>query len=147
MKEVIHKVDFWRWPNFKPVEVLSPVGLEQYRAGNLMIQPFAMDYLQAFRDWLKVRMHQDVRIICNFGTLKLRGFRSISENAGAGGCKTSRHMQGIAFDVHSPDIDVIQLKKAAVDFAWGAVGIYSTKGFVHLDCRAVLNGTIAIFGM
>ena len=122
------KVDHWRWPDFKPCEVLGKAGMKQYMDGNLMIQPVAMDHLQAFRRSL------GRAIVIN------SGYRSQPENRDAGGSLLSRHVQGIAFDIRCEGLSIEQLYRAALAFGWGGIGIYPSKGFVHVDARPILNG-------
>jgi zinc D-Ala-D-Ala carboxypeptidase len=119
---------FWRWKNFKPVEVLSTVGLEQFQKGNWLIQPSAMDALQGFRNKL------DLPIIIT------SGYRSPAENKAVGGAYLSRHVQGIAFDIRCPDISLDALYQEAI--AWvlfGAIGISYHGNFVHVDTRPRVN--------
>jgi zinc D-Ala-D-Ala carboxypeptidase len=123
----------WRWSYFKPEEVLSPVGLREYAVGNLLIQPFALDMLESFRKEI------DVPLICNTHTLKYRGYRSTTENVPIGGSMLSRHLQGIAFDIHSTKLDAADLADAALEFGWGGIGLYWRKGFVHVDARPIME--------
>jgi zinc D-Ala-D-Ala carboxypeptidase len=122
------KVDHWRWSHFKPTEVLGKAGLNQYMLGNLMIQPRAMDFLEEFRASI------GKPIIVN------SGYRTQAENRDCGGSILSRHVQGIAFDIRVAELSTDQLFRAAKAFGWGGIGMYLTRGFVHVDCRAVMNG-------
>lgn len=125
----------WRWHNFKPEEVLSPVGMVQLAQGNLLIQPSALDLLQEFRN--KV----GVGLLCNHAGLKYRGYRSPYENRTIGGAKLSRHVQGIAFDLTPEQGSLIALYEAACEFSgFGAAFIYPNKHFVHVDCRPRWRG-------
>jgi uncharacterized protein YcbK (DUF882 family) len=135
----MHAVDFWRWQYFKPVEVLSAAGLREYKNGNLLIQPFALDMLNNFRRSL------GVPVICNTKDHTRRGYRSAAENADCGGAQFTRHVQGIAFDIVVPTLSLQQVKDAAIRFGWGGIGVYLSAGFVHLDARAILNGAPVIF--
>jgi hypothetical protein len=122
------------WPvkYFKPEEVLSPLGLVQYNRGNLMLQIDALLKLDNFREFL------GRPLICNTGILRLRGYRNLEENKRAGGAAYSRHMQGIAFDVHCPSISVFELFELAKKFGWPCVLKYAS--FIHVDNRFLLDG-------
>lgn len=122
------KVDFWRWKHFTPAEVLSATGVKQYMGGNLLVQPAALDFLEEFR----ASLGRPLRITS--------GYRTVTENRDCGGSLLSRHCQGIAFDLSCDDIEVGRLFDLACAFGWGAVGLYEMRGFIHVDCRAVLNG-------
>jgi zinc D-Ala-D-Ala carboxypeptidase len=128
------KLDFWRWANFAPVEVLSKAGMSQFLVGNLMIQVCALDFLQAFRDKVKLP------IVCNTATMPRRGYRSQNENQDVGGCLLGRHTQGIAFDISCAALSLDEFYRAAIEFGWGGIGIYPSRNFIHVDCRAILNG-------
>ena len=120
----------WLWPDFAPHEVLSPDGMEQYKRGNLMVQPSALDSLQAFRSKLRFP------ILVNFAHLKRRGYRSPQENVSIGGAHFSRHVQGIAFDITCQDLTPEELFHAAIHHGFGGVGLYRENNFVHVDTRA-----------
>jgi len=128
----------WRWPHFKPVEVLSPKGLLELDRGCLLLQPSALDLLENFRQAI------DTPLICNFGNNYLRGYRSIVENSQCGGSLLSRHIQGIAFDVHSTVMTLDELADAARAYGWTGIGVYYVRHFVHLDCRTLLGNTIPV---
>lgn len=117
----------WRWPHFAPQEVLSPAGLLQLERDSLMVQTHALDFLERYRVSL------GVPLIINFSSVRFRGYRSMAENNAAGGSLLSRHLQGIAFDMHSPELTTHELAEAAKAFGWTGIGIYST--FIHHDCR------------
>jgi len=120
----------WKWPDFKPDELLSPDGLSQFEKGNLLLQPFALDALQAFRSEL------GVCVLVNFGSLTKRGYRSPRENKKIDGAEYSRHVQGIAFDITCPDITTDELFHKAIQAGFGGVGLYRDDLFVHIDVRA-----------
>lgn len=127
---------YWRWAHFTPVEVFSAVGLREYERGNFLLQPDALDMLERFRAQLAVPL------VCNGGANTLRGYRAPAENYRAGGQALSRHIQGIAFDLSAPDLDLNTLYEAARHFGWGGVGLYLNNGFVHVDKRPVLNDKV-----
>jgi len=119
----------WRWEFFTPGEVLSPAGLEQWKRGNFLIQPFALDCLQAFRRELRRPF------LVNFGRLSLRGYRSPVENNKIGGAHFSRHVQGIAFDVTVEGFTPGEVAERARAFGWGFVLPYEEQNFTHIDLR------------
>lgn len=131
----------WRWKYFTPEEVLSPDGLDQLARGNFLIQPSALDYLEA------LRANVGVPFLINHGNLKYRGYRSSSENSKIGGAEFSRHVQGIAFDVTPAQGSLTGLFKAALRFnVFGGIGLYLSNNFVHIDTRPTINDTPVIWG-
>lgn len=123
----------WRWDYFKPHEVLGPSGLAQYAKGNLMLQEFALDHLQS------IRAAYGKPLMCNGNGLRLRGYRSPSENTKIGGAILSRHVQGIAFDL-TPTQEPLAyfmafLETAADTYQIGGIGFYPSKNFIHIDWR------------
>lgn len=50
-----------------------------------------------------------------------------------GVAKRSLHMQGKAIDVRLPDIELAQLRSAALSLEAGGVGYYEKSNFLHLD--------------
>lgn len=119
----------WRWKNFKPAEVLGRDGLDQYiHHRNLMLQPFALDALQGFRNSLGLPI------------VVTSGYRSERENNACAGKTFSRHVQGIAFDIRVPGMGVHELFEKAKDWKlFGGVGLYIKKNFVHVDARPRLT--------
>ncbi len=116
---------YWRWKSFTPAEVLSADGLEQFvNHHNLLLQPFALDALQSFRNKIGLPI------------IVTSGYRSERENNSCKGKKFSRHVQGIAFDIRVKEMTLQELFEAAKAFPqFGAVGIYHSKNFIHVDCR------------
>ena len=127
----------WRWKYFQPKEVLSPAGLYQYERGNLMVQAFALDALDAFREMSGTRLH------INGSGLNFRGYRSPDENKRIGGATLSRHVQGIAFDCTPLDMELYEfyqfVLESANEYGFGGVGYYPSKDFVHIDCRPLMS--------
>lgn len=123
-----------RWPNFRPEEILSPVGMRQWEVyGRIYIDAHALDFLQAWRE--KVG-----RIVVNHDHLRLRGYRSPRENqAIPNSASLSRHVQGLAFDTTPLDMDLYRYFQLAKDFGWTGIGFYPKKHFVHLDLRPNFN--------
>lgn len=129
----------YRWPNFEPKEVLSPDGLAQFKNGNLLIQEFAMDFLQEFRWYL------DHPLVCNSGNNIRRGYRSPRENMKVGGAEFSRHMQGIAFDLTCPSLSFSDFVCKTAQFRhkgrpWGYIKTYEKMNFIHCDVRPIIKG-------
>lgn len=128
----------WRWPSFKPEEVLSPQGLSAYlNQGILLFSPIMLTALSQFR----AAINQPILI--NHGNLRLRGFRSCEENASVSGGKLSMHLQGIAADCTIKGVSPENLAKAAeASGLFSGIGLYPEKGFVHLDIRLTTDGII-----
>jgi zinc D-Ala-D-Ala carboxypeptidase len=120
----------WYWEYFKPEEVLSPEGLEQWRQNNCLLQSNAMAMLESFR------LSLGMPILVNHGSHNYRGYRSSKENEAVGGVQFSRHVQGIAFDITVPEMDTHVLTVKASDFGWSFVLEYRDRGFVHIDMRS-----------
>lgn len=85
-----------------------------------------VDALQKLRD--EVRMPIKINSAC----------RCERHNAKVGGVKGSQHTLGIAADIVIKGMTVEQIKAAAERipaFENGGIGIYPSKGFVHVDVR------------
>lgn len=74
----------------------------------------------------------------------ISGYRSLKTNnklrkRGGGQARKSRHILGMAADVHFPDIPVRELRDTALIRQRGGVGYYPTSGlpFVHMDVGRV----------
>lgn len=129
-------------PFFSPAEVLSPEILASKPAWS-MIDLDALALLNAFR------AHVSTPLKCNFGNLHLRGVRSLGEQIRVqklyGGADNSQHVAGRAFDLSSDTLTVEQLADAAIAFGWSAVGVYVSKGFVHVDRRVLFSNNQIVF--
>lgn len=108
----------WRWPSFSPEELACR------GTGKLLIVPDAMDKLQALRDRL------GKPLIIN------SGYRSPEHNRAVGGAATSKHMQGVAFDVRMENHDPDAYIAAALAVGFNGIGTYPKQNFVHVDLRA-----------
>lgn len=126
-----------RWPNFKPQEVLSPIGLRQLERGVLLIQPFLLDTLEEFRTEL------DRPITVNSFRNKHRGYRAHHENAAIGGRAYSYHIQGLAADCSVDGLSMQEFFDRAKSFGWHGIGVYET--FLHLDLRPRLDESQVIW--
>jgi hypothetical protein len=135
---------FWRWGEyFKPIEVLSPVGMQQYEENNnLLISPHYLDFLLMFRNWLGVRLYLNGTSPHTGNILRFRGYRSPEENHNSGGSSLSRHIQGIAGDMSTREEDMSTrvLYEKALEFGFGGVGLYHSAKFVHGDIRPKIHG-------
>ncbi len=133
------------FPNFSKEEIFSPELLAKKLFHTVDIESLAK--LQRFRDY--VFNATRVGLVVNHGNSKLRGVRSLAEQAEVakkyGGAETlSMHCQGKAFDVsmwsnHNSD----QLAKMAITFGFTGVGVYPT--FVHLDTRFSFDGVPVVW--
>ncbi len=68
----------------------------------------------------------------------ISGYRSPQTNEklrnnSNGVAKRSLHMQGKAIDIRLPDIELTQLRDAAISLEVGGVGYYAKSNFIHLD--------------
>jgi uncharacterized protein YcbK (DUF882 family) len=60
-------------------------------------------------------------------------YRTALHNRKVGGVKNSYHCQGMAVDISSLGVSLDELKKYALAVGFKGIGIYRTKGFIHLD--------------
>lgn len=128
----------WRWPDFKPEEVLSPNGLSALDRGVMVIQPILLDKLTELK---KTIGHP---ILINHRGLTYRGYRSPYENYKIVKGETySYHMQGLAADCSCVQISVAELKEIAEKLGFKGIGFYESQRFVHLDMRERLQGGVA----
>lgn len=107
----------WRWPSFSPQELACR------GSGELMIEPDAMDKLQALRDKL------GRPIIIN------SGYRSPKHNKAVGGASQSKHMLGLAIDCRQDNQNPEEFLKAAVAVGFRGIGTYPKQNFIHVDAR------------
>ena len=115
---------------FQPHEILSPDGLKQFDAGNLMLQGFAVAGLDKIREMI------NEPILVNHAGLTLRGYRSVQENITIPDSgRHSRHIQGIAFDCTTKSRNYLELIIKALIVGARGVGFYPQRNFVHIDFR------------
>jgi uncharacterized protein YcbK (DUF882 family) len=102
-----------------------------------MVQAFALDAIDGFREMAGTRIH------INGSGMTLRGYRSCRENKQTGGAEYSRHIQGIAFDCTPLDMDLYEfyqhVLESANEYGFGGIGYYPKKSFVHIDCRPLMS--------
>ena len=107
--------------------------LRDYRNGE--VHPIDPDLLNLVSDLhAKVGSRSPIQVIS--------GYRSPQTNAmlherSAEVAKHSLHMDGMAMDIHLPDVDLGYLHQAALDMSRGGVGYYPTSDFVHVDVGPV----------
>ena len=103
----------------------------------MLFRSQALDSFEAFREWL------GRPLLANHAHLTLRGYRSPAEQRSIKGGQFSRHIQGIALDLTSPELSTYDLYRLAVDnaktYGFGAIGYYPKKNFVHIDCRPLFD--------
>jgi hypothetical protein len=110
----------WRWPNFSPAEIACR------GTGKLLVDPAAMDKLQALRTAL------GKPLILN------SAYRSPEHNARVGGKPASQHLLGRAFDVSMANHDPARFEAAARNAGFTGFGHYPMKrdgrwNFMHID--------------
>lgn len=128
---ILDKLFEERYPNFKPLEVVSPLIYHKYPH---LIDLNGLDKLQKFRK------DCDFPFLINHGELKYRGFCVYHDRwAVPGRAEESMHYR-CAFDV-SPGKggpNVLEFYKLAYDSGlWGGLGLYNS--FVHMDTRWVVD--------
>jgi zinc D-Ala-D-Ala carboxypeptidase len=110
---------YWRWPSFSPSEIACR------GTGKLVVNEHAMDRLQALRDAL------GKPLIVN------SAYRSPEHNRKVGGAKSSRHMQGDAFDIRMTNHDPHAFERAARAAGFTGFGFYRASDFMHIDLGPV----------
>lgn len=123
-----------RWPKVAPQDILSPVGLEHFQSGHMVMNVEFMDKLHSFLLKFNSRFY-----INNFEFgLELRGWRSWAENLRIDG--KLYHPMGVAADITIEGHTPAQIADAAEDYGFHGIGIYNT--FTHVDLRPLLGTTI-----
>jgi hypothetical protein len=111
--------DAWRWPNFAAREMACR------GTGRLLVQPDALDKLQALRNRLGVPL------------IVISAYRSPEHNAAVGGARRSQHMEGVAFDISMANHNPSAFIAAARAEGFTGIGTYPRSGFVHIDTGPV----------
>lgn len=123
----------WKWKYFTPEEVLSPIGLKRFKdTGLLLTQPILLDKLTELRERL------EKPLLINHGGHWLRGYRSCEENMKVDGSLQSLHIQGLAADVTVTNLSLLDLADGAIITGFTGIGMYLSRGFVHMDLRTNL---------
>jgi zinc D-Ala-D-Ala carboxypeptidase len=105
----------WRWPNFSPAEIACR------GTGQIKLHPEALDKLQALRDRLGKPL------------IVRSAYRSPEHNRAVGGAKSSKHMDGTAFDIAMSNHDPVAFEAAAREVGFLGFGFYPRSGFIHVD--------------
>jgi uncharacterized protein YcbK (DUF882 family) len=92
-----------------------------------------LDTLFIMQSWLATYgYHQDVHI--------LSGYRTKAHNDKLeGAAKNSMHLYGRAADIYMPGISPVLLSRMGQMLGLGGVGLYASRGFVHVDRGSVRN--------
>lgn len=90
-----------------------------------------LDTLFLFQSWLAAYGYkQDVHV--------LSGYRTAQHNASLeGAAKNSMHLYGKAADIYMPGINPVLLGRMGQMLGFGGVGLYASRGFIHIDRGAV----------
>jgi len=81
---------------------------------------------------------QELRDILGKPVFVNSGFRCKKHNQEIGGSPKSQHLFGAAADIISPGripLEIAEIAKSIEVFRNGGIGLYTKKGFVHLDVR------------
>jgi hypothetical protein len=110
----------WRWASFSPREIACR------GTGKVLVDPAALDKLQALRDSL------GKPLIVN------SGYRSPEHNKRVGGAKASQHLRGVAFDIAMSNHDPAAFEAMARNAGFTGFGFYPPKlggghDFIHID--------------
>lgn len=111
----LYPMSEWRWPAFSPQEMASR------GEGELLIDPVAMDRLQALRTKLSKPL------IIN------SAYRSEAHNLKVKGAKNSQHRLAKAFDVRMDNHNPHAFERAARECGFTGFGHYPKSGFMHID--------------
>jgi uncharacterized protein YcbK (DUF882 family) len=102
--------------------------------GKLIVNDKAVISLQAFKYYLQRKYKKNIRITINCST------RCPKHNKEVGGVANSEHLEGIAFDIVSPDLDYkILYAEAVASKMFSTVIRYDKSKFVHADTRERAN--------
>jgi hypothetical protein len=120
----------WRWRNFSPAEIACR------GTGKLLINPAALDKLQA----LRIRLSKPLII--------RSAYRSPEHNRAVGGAKASKHIDGTAFDIAMSNHDPVKFAEAARAVGFLGFGTYRQAGkvealFRQFDGHLARQGYIA----
>lgn len=107
----------WRWKNFSPKEVACR------GTGQLIVDEYSMDCLQALRDLLGKPIYLN------------SAFRSEYWNARVKGAKHSQHLKAKAYDCRMRNHEPYQFIAAAQKCGFTSFGHYPEQGFLHIDTR------------
>lgn len=117
-----------RWPNFSPEELASKDRPpNQRRPGAVLIDPAALDKLQA----LRTRLGKPLVITS--------AYRTPEHNRQVRGAPNSFHVQGKAYDVSMLNHNPGEFERAAVAVGFRGIGHYPASNFMHIDDRATAN--------
>lgn len=98
-------------------------------------------YSECIKFWMDEDVIHGVQDLRNILGVRLdvnSGCRCIKHNRDIGGSTTSQHLQGLAIDLFSAELNVLEIFEAALVvpiFKDGGIGIYFDDKFVHVDGR------------
>ena len=128
------KAVFWDEGRYVP-DALDAVNhvLRDFRTGD--VHPIDPDLLK-----LLDRLSARVETGAPFQVIS--GYRSPRTNAmlherSSGVANKSLHMQGMAIDIRLADVELANLRRAALSLQGGGVGYYPSSNFVHVDVGRV----------
>lgn len=98
------------------------------------MDPVLLDILRGIQGWFEAAGIITPIIINS-------GYRTAKTNSGTeGAARNSKHMQGRAADIWIANVPSDYLAKLALYLQGGGVGIYASKGFIHVD-----TGTLRVW--
>jgi uncharacterized protein YcbK (DUF882 family) len=127
---------------------------EVYFANGRYVPGALAEAMRVMRDWRNGEEHpMDPRLFDTLHAINTRldtnrpfqlisGYRSPRTNAmmharSSGVAKNSQHTVGKASDVRVEGVDLLHLRRAALDVGAGGVGYYPVSNFVHVDVARV----------
>lgn len=107
--------------------------VEQNRMTNMDLR--LLDLLCAMQAWL-IHFGYEGPIIIN------SGYRNAVTNRKYRGARSSMHLMGKACDFKIPGMSSANLAKIAAQFKAGGIGIYQSRGYVHLDTGGIRSWVV-----
>lgn len=92
------------------------------------------DLLYLLKQTLNIDDQHEYHVISGYRSPKTNHMLAQKSN---GVAKKSYHMKGMAMDIAIPDVNLKDLRDAAVSLKLGGVGFYPNSGFVHVDTGPV----------
>ena len=126
------KLELTYWENgFYQTDALKKLNyiLRDHRTGEQMpIDRHLIDLLNVLHK--KVESKKPFQIISGYRSSQTN---SMLRKSSDGVAKKSLHMVGKAIDVRLADVELTQLRQAALELNMGGVGYYPKSNFIHLD--------------
>ncbi|WP_041417602.1 DUF882 domain-containing protein [Shewanella woodyi] len=87
-----------------------------------------------FKLKLSLNVEEDFNVISGYRSPQTNAMLASKNN---GVAKKSYHMKGMAMDIALPNVNLSDLRDAAIELKLGGVGYYPRSGFIHVDTGPV----------